>query len=142
MINNRQKSVVKSMGWNRQGELICIVYEDGGVIVGTVDGNRVWGKELKQSLTHVEVCVGVFKPIKKVYFSLKQSRVCVLHLFFQQTISTTTDIKHRKIVNINIFRRCSNKTDFYAFFCLIDFCLTLLTFCPQKRDKQVKPEGH
>ncbi|XP_075255210.1 WD repeat-containing protein 35-like [Convolutriloba macropyga] len=54
MINNRQKSVVKSMGWNRQGELICIVYEDGGVIVGTVDGNRVWGKELKQSLTHVE----------------------------------------------------------------------------------------
>ena len=56
MINNRQKSVVKSMCWNKSGELICIVYEDGGVIVGTVDGNRVWGKELKQSLTHVEVC--------------------------------------------------------------------------------------
>ena len=55
MINNRQKSVVRSMCWNRAGELICIVYEDGGVIVGTVDGNRVWGKELKQSLTHVEV---------------------------------------------------------------------------------------
>jgi WD repeat-containing protein 35 len=35
------------MAWNGDGQKICIVYEDGAVIVGSVDGNRIWGKELK-----------------------------------------------------------------------------------------------
>ncbi|KAF6028976.1 WDR35 [Bugula neritina] len=47
MINNRNKSVVRSMKWNAEGQKICIVYEDGAVIVGSVDGNRIWGKDLK-----------------------------------------------------------------------------------------------
>ncbi|XP_062892582.1 WD repeat-containing protein 35 isoform X2 [Mobula hypostoma] len=47
MINNRNKSVVRGMSWNADGLKICIVYEDGAVIVGSVDGNRIWGKELK-----------------------------------------------------------------------------------------------
>lgn len=38
MINNRNKSVVRSMSWNADGQKICIVYEDGAVIVGSVDG--------------------------------------------------------------------------------------------------------
>ncbi|GMH42155.1 hypothetical protein BSKO_10074 [Bryopsis sp. KO-2023] len=46
MINNRNKSVVQDMRWTPSGEKICIVYEDGAVIVGGVDGNRLWGKEL------------------------------------------------------------------------------------------------
>ncbi|OON21585.1 WD domain, G-beta repeat protein [Opisthorchis viverrini] len=46
MINNRNKSVVSSMKWDTDGHRICIVYEDGAVIVGSVDGNRIWGKEL------------------------------------------------------------------------------------------------
>ncbi|XP_063218863.1 WD repeat-containing protein 35 isoform X3 [Bacillus rossius redtenbacheri] len=55
MINNRNKSVVKGMAWSSDGQKICIVYEDGAVIVGSVDGNRIWGKELKGSmLTGVE----------------------------------------------------------------------------------------
>ena len=29
MINNRNKSVVRSMKWNADGQKICIVYEDG-----------------------------------------------------------------------------------------------------------------
>jgi WD repeat-containing protein 35 len=29
MINNRNKSVVRHMKWNRDGTKICIVYEDG-----------------------------------------------------------------------------------------------------------------
>ena len=45
MINNRNKSVVKGMCWNSDGQKICIVYEDGAVIVGSVDGNRIWGNE-------------------------------------------------------------------------------------------------
>lgn len=40
MINNRNKSVVRSMSWNADGQKICIVYEDGAVIVGSVDGNN------------------------------------------------------------------------------------------------------
>ncbi len=30
MINNRNKSIVRDMCWNRDGSKICIVYEDGG----------------------------------------------------------------------------------------------------------------
>lgn len=41
MINNRNKSVVRSMSWNADGQKICIVYEDGAVIVGSVDGELV-----------------------------------------------------------------------------------------------------
>ena len=55
MINNRNKSVVKGMGWNTEGQRICIVYEDGAVIVGSVDGNRIWGKEIK-NVTLTGVC--------------------------------------------------------------------------------------
>eukprot|EP00753_Platysulcus_tardus_P015766 PLAT5272.2.p1 GENE.PLAT5272.2~~PLAT5272.2.p1 ORF type:complete len:1194 (+),score=710.47 PLAT5272.2:43-3624(+) len=54
MINNRNKSVVRDMKWTSDGQKICIVYEDGAVIVGSYDGNRLWGKELKESLQLVE----------------------------------------------------------------------------------------
>lgn len=55
MINNRNKSTVKGMSWSFDGQKICIVYEDGAVIVGSVDGNRIWGKELKNTtLTAVQ----------------------------------------------------------------------------------------
>ena len=50
MINNRNKSVVRDMCWTADGQKICIVYEDGAVIVGSVDGNRLWGKELKHQV--------------------------------------------------------------------------------------------
>uniref|UniRef100_H3CMI1 WD repeat-containing protein 35 n=1 Tax=Tetraodon nigroviridis TaxID=99883 RepID=H3CMI1_TETNG len=54
MMNNRNKSVVRSMRWNTDGQKICIVYEDGVVILGSVDGNRLWVKELKgYQLAHV-----------------------------------------------------------------------------------------
>ena len=42
MINNRNKSVVRDMQWTADGQKICIIYEDGAVIVGSVDGNRLW----------------------------------------------------------------------------------------------------
>eukprot|EP01138_Halocafeteria_seosinensis_P016315 gb/GECG01016645.1/.p1 GENE.gb/GECG01016645.1/~~gb/GECG01016645.1/.p1 ORF type:complete len:1236 (+),score=172.06 gb/GECG01016645.1/:1-3708(+) len=54
MINNRNKSVVRDMRWKANGEEICIVYEDGAIIVGGVDGNRSWGKELGEHLSRVE----------------------------------------------------------------------------------------
>lgn len=48
------KSVVRDMKWTANGERICIIYEDGAVIVGSVDGNRLWGKELGLTLALVE----------------------------------------------------------------------------------------
>nr|CCC90607.1 unnamed protein product [Trypanosoma congolense IL3000] len=53
MINNRNKSTVRDLSWSVDGTRVCIVYEDGAVILGGVDGNRLWGKDLKCELTHV-----------------------------------------------------------------------------------------
>eukprot|EP00746_Dinoflagellata_sp_MGD_P003051 gnl/MRDRNA2_/MRDRNA2_105954_c0_seq1.p1 gnl/MRDRNA2_/MRDRNA2_105954_c0~~gnl/MRDRNA2_/MRDRNA2_105954_c0_seq1.p1 ORF type:complete len:1217 (-),score=242.16 gnl/MRDRNA2_/MRDRNA2_105954_c0_seq1:227-3877(-) len=54
MINNRNRSVVRDMKWSADCQKICIAYEDGAVIVGTVDGQRLWGKEIKTQLAFVE----------------------------------------------------------------------------------------
>lgn len=40
--------------WTSNGQKICIIYADGAVIVGSVDGNRLWGKELDIGLQKVE----------------------------------------------------------------------------------------
>jgi WD repeat-containing protein 35 len=54
MINNRNKSIVKDMKWSPDGSKICIVYEDGAVILGGVEGSRLWGKEYKHKIALVE----------------------------------------------------------------------------------------
>jgi len=54
MINNRNRSVVRDMRWSADCQKVCIIYEDGAVIVGTVDGQRLWGKEIKTQLAFVE----------------------------------------------------------------------------------------
>ncbi|XP_030387357.1 WD repeat-containing protein 35 [Scaptodrosophila lebanonensis] len=55
MTNDRKKSTVSGMCWTSDGAKICIVYEDGAIIVGSVDGNRIFGKELKNThLTGVQ----------------------------------------------------------------------------------------
>jgi WD repeat-containing protein 35 len=54
MINNRNKSIVKDMQWSSDGTKICIVYEDGAVIVGSVEGSRLWGKELTHQLSQLQ----------------------------------------------------------------------------------------
>ncbi|KAL1493198.1 hypothetical protein ABEB36_011298 [Hypothenemus hampei] len=50
MINNRKKSTVVGIDWSGDGQKICIIYEDGVVVVGCVEGNRIWRKELKNTL--------------------------------------------------------------------------------------------
>ncbi|XP_057331775.1 WD repeat-containing protein 35 [Microplitis mediator] len=83
MINNRNKSVVKGMAWSIDGQKICIVYEDGAVIVGAVDGNRIWGKELKNTwLSAVQ-----WSPDGKLLlFGLKNGAV---HLYDNQGVFLT-----------------------------------------------------
>ena len=50
MVNTRNKSTVADMRWRADGQEICIAYEDGAVIVGSVEGSRLWSKELGASL--------------------------------------------------------------------------------------------
>ena len=55
MVNNRNQAVVTGMEWDKDGSRICIVYEDGAVILGSVDGNRIWGKEVKNTnISHIQ----------------------------------------------------------------------------------------
>lgn len=42
------------MKWTADGQKICIIYEDGAVIVGSVEGTRLWGKDLDAHLRFVE----------------------------------------------------------------------------------------
>jgi WD repeat-containing protein 35 len=51
MVNNRGCSAVTDMHWSPDATRMCIAYKDGGVIVGKVDGARVWGKELDLPLS-------------------------------------------------------------------------------------------
>lgn len=78
MTNDRKKSTVKGMAWTPDGQKICIVYEDGAIIVGSVDGNRIWGKELKNTqLTGVQ-----WSPDGRlILFSLRSGE---LHLYDNQ----------------------------------------------------------
>lgn len=78
MTNDRKKSTVKGMCWTSDGQQICIVYEDGAIIVGSVDGNRIWGKELKSvALTGVQ-----WSPDNRLLlFSLRNGEV---HLYDNQ----------------------------------------------------------
>jgi WD40 repeat protein len=39
------------MRWTGVGDKICIAYDDGAVIVGSADGNRLWGKDLNLQLS-------------------------------------------------------------------------------------------
>ena len=39
--------------WSPDGKKICILYLDGAVIVGGVDGSRHWGKEFKNNLSKI-----------------------------------------------------------------------------------------
>uniref|UniRef100_A0A0K0FYV2 ANAPC4_WD40 domain-containing protein n=1 Tax=Strongyloides venezuelensis TaxID=75913 RepID=A0A0K0FYV2_STRVS len=53
MINNRNKSIIVDMEWSHDGSKIVIVYEDGQVIVGSADGNRLWSKQFPVELAAV-----------------------------------------------------------------------------------------
>lgn len=46
--------MVTDMNWAPAGDRIAISYADGAVIVGGVDGNRLWGRELGSAVAQVE----------------------------------------------------------------------------------------
>lgn len=54
MINNRNKSAVTGLHWTGDGSKIAIVYEDGTVVVGSVEGGRIWSKDFQIKLANVQ----------------------------------------------------------------------------------------
>lgn len=104
MTNDRKKSTVKGMAWTSDGQKICIVYEDGAVIVGSVDGNRIWGKELKNTiLTSVQ-----WSPDNRLLlFGIKNGEV---HLYDNQGIFIVS------IALIYIFKNAGTSSNWSATF--------------------------
>jgi len=54
MINNREVSIINDLKWSAMGNFLCFIYEDGHAIVGTVEGSRSWGNDIKSGLYKVE----------------------------------------------------------------------------------------
>lgn len=52
MRNTRNQSYVRDMRWSPNGTKICISYEDGKVVMGSVEGQKIWDKDLKNHLSH------------------------------------------------------------------------------------------
>ena len=46
MVNDRGKSTAVDLAWSPDGSKIIIAYADAAVICGSVDGRRLWGKDL------------------------------------------------------------------------------------------------
>jgi WD repeat-containing protein 35 len=55
MVNKRDDTIITGMKWSSDGQNICIIYNDGVIILGSLEGSRIWVKELKNtSLTNIE----------------------------------------------------------------------------------------
>ena len=48
------KTILPHSRTYKDGEKVCIIYDDGAVIVGSVNGKRLWGMELHVNLRLVE----------------------------------------------------------------------------------------
>jgi WD repeat-containing protein 35 len=96
MINNRNKSVVMDMKWTSDGKKICIIYEDGAVIVGSVDGNRLWGKELNLPLRRVEwspdsrFIIFITQESEAFIFDSEGSKIRTMSLAALQTMESSS----------------------------------------------------
>ena len=56
MVNNRNQSFVTDVKWTKKGKHIGIVYQDGNIVVGSVEGERIWGQEVNVPLKKIAWC--------------------------------------------------------------------------------------
>ena len=56
MVNKRNGTSVTGVKWSPDGQNICMIYNDGVIMLGSLEGNRIWIKEIKDTvITHLEV---------------------------------------------------------------------------------------
>lgn len=92
MVNKREKSLVSDMKWTPDGSCICIVYEDGGIIVGSVEGKRIWGGEIGEAVKFVE-----WFPSGK--------QILIIH---NSNMMSVYDDKGHKLMNLDDFYKSHN----------------------------------
>ncbi|CAH0562869.1 unnamed protein product [Brassicogethes aeneus] len=87
MINGRNKLTVAGISWSADEQKICIIHDDGTVIVGCGGGNGIWGKELKHvQLSDVQWSSGKYFII---IITLKQSSK-VYHIFEAKSLPSAS----------------------------------------------------
>ncbi|MCQ2817045.1 MAG: hypothetical protein MJ252_07250 [archaeon] len=99
MINNREVSYITDIKWSKQGQFLCFIYADGHAIVGTVEGNRSWGNDIRNSLYKIE-----WSPDGSILLlAAEASNIIILSSSGQQLgeLELISDLKEVKISSIN-----------------------------------------
>lgn len=48
MVNESDKSLITDVRWSNTGFNLCIIIDDGQIIVGSVEGERIWYKKINK----------------------------------------------------------------------------------------------
>ncbi|VDM97214.1 unnamed protein product [Thelazia callipaeda] len=104
MINNRNKSAVIGMAWSHDGHKIVIAYKDGQTIVGSVEGNRLWSRNIANDL--LAVCWS--RDSSMLYFGLDDGEVLAYDAsgtFIQKVhmVCLEKDLHRDTIISMNWF---------------------------------------
>jgi WD repeat-containing protein 35 len=54
MVNESDKSLIRDVRWSNDGFYLCILVDDGQIIVGSVEGEKVWNKKVQKVPVMVE----------------------------------------------------------------------------------------
>uniref|UniRef100_A0A914QDX5 Anaphase-promoting complex subunit 4-like WD40 domain-containing protein n=1 Tax=Panagrolaimus davidi TaxID=227884 RepID=A0A914QDX5_9BILA len=114
MVNNRNKSTIMDMKWSPDGQKVSIVYEDGQVIVGSVEGNRIWAKDVSTGLAacafNVDsslLLIGLMDGEVHAYdssgnFAFKVPMLCIESMELETALATK-DAKKDQIISMEYF---------------------------------------
>ena len=129
MINNRDISHVNDLKWSKDGNFLCFVYEDGHAIVGTVDGQRCWGNDIKSNL----YCLEWSPDSSLLLFAAERSNIVVFSSSGYQIgeIELPSRLVNEKIANISWWvhksnEMTNNKTDKHLMICFTNGTILLL----------------
>jgi len=54
MVNDSGKKLISDVKWSSDGSKLCILIDDGQVIVGSVDGEKLWAKNIEKVPNFIE----------------------------------------------------------------------------------------
>lgn len=53
-INESDQNKILDVRWSPDGTHLCICIDDGSIIVGSVEGERVWNKKIDRTPTKIQ----------------------------------------------------------------------------------------